>query len=230
VISLAMLFNFLRCLPRPGIGGPVAYGRQMIQDALAAVDAFGPRDRLEALLVMPIPTLLLAAKDAEAAARAEPDFDRRMRIERHMMALQRRAEALGAEVRRHRRALAAQDLQHVPPQPALGYDLDALEAVWRDLELELPETALKELPLEVPEGFGAVTEVVADGPDGWLESRDEFEAEPPPRFKGVPKWKKAGRRYLDELTEEEFGELIAAQQRGETIEEPPQRPEAWSEP
>jgi hypothetical protein len=36
---------------------------------------------------------------------------------------------------------------------------------------------------------------------------------------------------LDELTEEERDELIEAQLvRGETIEEPPQRPEAYIEP
>lgn len=69
------------------------------------------------------------------------------------------------------------------------------------------------------------------GPDGWLEDRDEYEVEPPSRFQGVPKWKQAGRKYLDELTEEEWDELIKAQvERGEVIEEPPQRPEAWSEP
>jgi hypothetical protein len=46
----------------------------------------------------------------------------------------------------------------------------------------------------------------------------------------VPKWKRAGRKYLDELNEEEWEELIEVQVvRGETIEEPPQRPEDWSE-
>lgn len=59
VISLAMLANFPRCLPRRRRGGPAAHGRQMIQDALAAVDAIGPRDRFEVVLVMQIPTLRL---------------------------------------------------------------------------------------------------------------------------------------------------------------------------
>jgi hypothetical protein len=214
----------------------------MIQDALASVDAFGPRDRLEAMLVMQIPTLLLAAREAEAAATAEPDFNLRMRRQRHMAMLQRRAEGLSAEVRRHRRSLVTGlDLQHAPPH-ALGYDLDALEAVWRDPARDLPETALVALPLEIPPGcFGMPLDgrggeavpapVVQPGPDGRLEDRDEFEVEPPPRFQGVPKWKQAGRRYLDELLEEERAELIEAQVlRGETIEEPPQRPAAWTEP
>ena len=243
VISLAMLFDFLRCLPRPRLGGPVAYGRQMIQDALAAVDAIGPRDKVEAVLAMQIPTLLLAAKEAEAAARVEPDFDRRMRIERHMAMLQRRAEGLSAEVRRHRRELAVgSGLRHVSP-PALVYDLDVLEAVWRDLERELPESALVAVPVAYPPEWGPLeaeslevapaAEVVAPvdaRPDGQLEDRDEFEVEPR-RFQGVPKWKLAGRKYLDELPEEERAELIEAQLvRGELIEEPPQRPEEWSEP
>jgi hypothetical protein len=228
VISLAMLFNFLRCLPRPFVGGPVAYGRQMIQDALAAVDAIDPRDRLEAVLALRIPLLEAEADATYALARLESDWEQKARKQRHAMALERRAEAVRREIRRHRRALAAEDVQHVSPPP-LAYDLDALEAVWRDLQSALPETALVELPMEVPAGFGmgGVKDV---GPDGVLEARDEFEAEPLRRFKGVPKWKKAGRKYLDELTDEERDELIAAQLRGETIEEPPQRVEEYIEP
>ena len=248
VISLAMLFDFLRCLPRPRLGGPVGYGRQMIADALAAIDAIGPRDKVEAALVMQIPTLLLAARETEAAARAEPDLDRRMRIERHMSMLQRRAEGLSAEVRRHRKELVTGlNLRHVSP-PALEYDLDMLEAVWRDLERELPESALVAVPMEYPAGWeppaageagvvelaevtvAAPVEIhVERGPDGWLEDRDEFEVPPQPVFQGIPKWKQAGRKYLDELPDDELAELVAAQKRGELIEEPPHRPEAWSE-
>lgn len=244
VISLAMLTSFLHCLPRPRPGASRALGRQMIQDALAALDAWSPRDRFEALLVLQIPTLLLAAQEVEAEARAAPDFDQRMRLYRRVAVFQRRVEGLGAEVRRHRRELAVgQDLQHAPP-PQQGYDLDALEAVWREPARELPETALEALPLAVvaarygiamdPPGVetpaGPVAAAVDAGPDGKLEDRDEFEVEPPPRFQGVPLWKQRGRKYLDELPDEELAELVAAQKRGEVIEEPPQRPLEWSEP
>jgi hypothetical protein len=224
-VSLAMLFDLLRALPRPLVGGPVAYGRQMILDALAEVDAWAPRDRFEAALALQIPTLLLAGRAAEAAARVEADWDRRMRLERHVMTSQRRAEALGREIRRHRKDLAAEGLVHVSP-PGFVCDADALEAVWRDLERALPEAVLTPEVEAVPAGFGGA----AVGPDGVLEARDEFEAEPLPAFKGVPKWKQAGRKYLDELLEEERDELIAVQLRGETIEEPPQRVEDYIEP
>lgn len=139
VVSLSMLSTFLRCLPRRLIGASRVLGREMIQDALATVDAWSPRDRFEAPLVMQIATLGLSAREAELAATAEPDFDLRMRITRYMSMLQRRAEGLGAEVRRHRRELKlGLNLQHVAPL-AQGYDLDALEAVWHDPERELEE-------------------------------------------------------------------------------------------
>jgi hypothetical protein len=187
---------------------------------------------------MPIPTLLLAAKDAEAQAMAEPDFDRRMRRQRRMMALPRRAEGLGAEVRRHRREPAARDLPHALPF-ARGYDLDALEAVWWEPEREAPKTTLVALPPAVlaarygipmdPPGAEAAVEVpVETEPDGRLQDRDACEVEPPPRFQGVPKWKVVGRQFVDVLTEEELVEARLV--RGETIEEPPRRPEEWTGP
>ena len=244
VISLAMLIDFLRCLPRPPIGAPLAYGRQMIQDALASVDAFGPRDRLEAMLVLPIPTLLLAAREMEAAAAADPDLDRRMRLRRQMMALQRRAEALGAEVRRHRRELARRDVQHVPPQPAWEFDLDALEAAWRDPEAVLQETALMAAPLEYPAGWGPTETAVADvvpaavvavpvevGLDGTLEGRAEFDAVSPSGFQRVPTWKQAGRPYPDELAAKGAAARVEAPlARGEVIEAPPRQSGAGVEP
>ena len=88
-VSLAMVFDFLCCLPRPRIGGPVAYGRQMIQDTLGAVDAFGPRDRFEAMLVMRIPVLEVEADATYALAQRETDWDRKARMQRHAMALSR---------------------------------------------------------------------------------------------------------------------------------------------
>lgn len=238
VISAAMLTRLLRGLPRPGAGDLPAMGRQMIQDALASVDAIGPRDKFEATLVTQIPGLMLAAQEIEAEARVEPNVDRRIRMQKHMMALQRRAEGLGAELRRHRRGLAQQDLQHVSP-PAQAYDLDALEAVWQQPERALAEAVLVALPLEIPPGcFGMPmpgvapqAEVALVGLDGKLEDRDEFEVDPRPRFQGVPLWKQHGKKYLDELDAEELGELTVAQlERGEVVEEPPHRPVEWSEP
>ena len=219
VVSLALLYDFLRALPRPRVGGPIAYGRLMIQDALAVVDAAGPRDLLEAALLMQVPVLLIEAREAQAMATADPDWDRKTRMQRHALALQRRGEAMQREVRRHRAALAARGIEHVAPPP-FAYDLDALEAVWRDLESELPETALVPQRMEPPPGFGAV-------PEPKLEDRAEFEVPPQPRFQGVPKWKQAGRKFLDDLTDEELDELVAADGRGEVYDEPPRREVVW---
>ena len=43
VVPLALRYDFLCALPGPRVGGAVDWGRLMIQDALAVVDAAGPR-------------------------------------------------------------------------------------------------------------------------------------------------------------------------------------------
>jgi len=220
-VSLWMLSSLLRALPRPDVVGSAALARAMLLDALAYVDAFGPRDRLEAMLVMQVPPLRAEAESWMRMAAAEPELERKLRLQRHAGMLQRRAEALGQEVRRHRRALEKQGLEHIAPAPQ-ACDLAALEAAWRDPSVVLEEDVLVPQELPVPEGFGRVAPRVAEPP---LESRAEFEAPPQPRFQGVPLWRQHGRRWLDELTDEELEEVTSAQLRGEVIEEAPVRPD-----
>lgn len=76
MISLVMLFNFLPCLPQPFVGGSAAYGRQMIRDALVAVDAWFPRDQWETMLAMQIPVLTAEVDATYALAQCETDWDR----------------------------------------------------------------------------------------------------------------------------------------------------------
>ena len=64
----------------------------------------------------------------------------------------------------------------------------------------------------------------AAGLEGALEDRDAFEVDPAPVFAGVPLWRQHGRKWLDELTDEELKEVTDAVQRGEVIAEPPPRP------
>lgn len=231
-ISLAMLYDLLCCLPRPRAGGPRDYGRQLIQDALAMLDAAAPRDRLEAMLATQMVALHAQARPALMRAAMEENPDRQARLQRHAMALQRRAEALERAIARHRRALAREGLVHVAP-PGWEYDLDALEAVWRDPTAELPASALVARELEIPV-FGAA---VATEAEPAAEVAEVVEAEPavpavpaaavPAR---VPLWQQAGRQYLDELTDEELREVVLAQHRGEAIPEPPMRPEGMEMP
>ena len=140
-VSLSMLQDLLRALPLPGPGDAPEIGRAMILDALAVVDAAGPRDALEATLLMQVPPLLLAARQTQALAVGEADWDRRAKMQREVMALQRRAEGLQREVRRHRRALAAQGVEHVA-SPAQAVDVARLEAAWRDPAVGLDAAVL----------------------------------------------------------------------------------------
>jgi hypothetical protein len=210
-ISLAMLADLLRCLPRPQPDQSRDYGRQLIQDALAMLDAIAPRDRLEAELAVQMLALHAQARPALMRAAAEQDPDRQMRLQRHAMALQRRAEAQERSIARHRRTLAREGEVHVAP-PGWEYDLDALEAAWRDPAAELPAAALRQQELEIPT-FGA--------------KQAEAEEAPPAR---VPLWQQAGRQYLDELTDEELREVVRVHGRGEPFPEPPMRPEGMEVP
>ena len=134
-LSLALIHDLLRCLPRPCTGGPADYGRQMIQDALAAADLLGPRDRLEAAIAVQMVVLQRQAREAAAAAAAEPDFDKRLRIQRHEMALLRRHEALGRNEAIEEPPMAPEGVAvQAPPEPRLTQqEADALtpEQRWR---------------------------------------------------------------------------------------------------
>lgn len=129
--SLVMVHCLIRCLARPQSGGPAAYGRLLIQDALGMVDNYAPRDTLEAMLVMQIVSFHSRAQQALMRAAQVADPVKLARAERHAMALRRAAEALERQLWRRRRALAAEGEVHVSP-PAWEYDLDALEAMWRE--------------------------------------------------------------------------------------------------
>jgi hypothetical protein len=104
----------------------------MIRDALGMVGVYAPRDALEAALVIQIVVFHYRAQQAMAlAAMHEDDVAKQLRSERHAMALQRGAALLERRMWQHRRALAAEGEVRVSP-PAWEYDLDALEAAWRE--------------------------------------------------------------------------------------------------
>lgn len=232
-VTAHMLHLLVCSLPLPGPGGPADAAHQALEDALADIDAAGPRDRREAKLVVREVALLAQADALMMRAVAETDPVEQERLQKRMLALQRAADAMGRALRRHRRGLAAEGLQHVPPWTQV-VDLAALEQAWQQPEAVLPADLLTPQPTDPasiwPVAPAATEEAGPPAPATGLEDRDEFEVPPRPKFQGVPLWRQNGRRWLDELPDEELAEVTAAQQRGEEIEEPPVRPAGMALP
>jgi hypothetical protein len=126
-----MVFDLLRALPPPPIGGPAQYGRTMIRDAMEILWDHRPRDITEAMLAVQIVVLGYHGMQATIAMAAHRgDLEAMMRWGKHSMALQRRAAALKRQLYAHRRAVEARgELPQV--QPGWTYELAALEAAWR---------------------------------------------------------------------------------------------------
>ena len=162
-VSLTMVFDLLRALPRPPIGGPAQYGRLMIRDALDILWGFQPRDVTEAMLAIQIIVLDYLSTQATITASAHQGKpEEMMRWEKHAMALQRRSAAARQQFRAHRRELATRG-EAPEARPGWTYDLAALEAAWRkkpvlvrtetedavasaEAEVEWPEGEVMELP------------------------------------------------------------------------------------
>ena len=156
-VSLMMVFDLLRALPRPPIGGPAQYGRGMIRDAMEILWDLRPRDVTEALLAVQIVLLDYHGMQAAIVANAhDSDLEAMMRWGKHGMALQRRAAALERQFYAHRQAVEARG--EVPvAQPGWTYELAALEAAWRKQPvLVRPETEEEDAAaapeVEWPEG------------------------------------------------------------------------------
>lgn len=128
--SPAMVHSLVCSLPQPRPYVPVD-GRRQIREALNLVDAYAPRDALEAMLVLNTVTIRCHVRHLVDHPLLVADAALQRRAAAQVRDLERAAVAGGRRLWQHRRERAAEGRARPDPRPPWCCDLDRLEARWR---------------------------------------------------------------------------------------------------
>jgi hypothetical protein len=135
----------VRALPRPREDAPAEHGRQMLHEAMAMVAEYAPCTVVEARIVMQIIIWQFRAARAVGTAARQAMPAAMERGERHAMTQIRATGALERRLACGQRARMKAGIE-VPEMGTWDYDLAALEAVWRGVEMVTEEVAAAKPP------------------------------------------------------------------------------------